>query len=398
MHFVFSTYGARGDVFPYILTGQKLKEQGHRVTVATSLGYQLEIEAAGLHFAECGPLDPTPQQQKLGMDPLRGFEFLLRQMILPALPVTVQRLREICADADVLISHTLSLAGPIVGELEAGRGIKWVSAMVSPQAMMSGDAVLAAAPWLANYKTLNGLVFKLLRRQFGSFCKPVKQIRRDLGLSPGQNPLWNEAHSPLLQLCFWPQQFASSPSTRQRVYTGFALPTESSSVGEDIAAFLSEGEAPLVFVGASFLDVKHFATQSTEVATRLGKRALILGAPAAEQKDLLIRPFAPLGPVFERAGAIVHRGGIGTLAQAMRSGKPTVIAPATQDQPDNARRAVGLGVAVQARKFEVEYLVQALQLALTNEVFRETCRKQGPLLTAQDGAAVAAEKLISVAR
>lgn len=398
MHFVFSTYGARGDVFPYILTGQQLQARGHRATIATSVGYKSDIEGAGLRFVECGPRDPTPEEQKLGMDPFKGFELLLKHMLLPTLPDTIAKLREICADADVLVTHTLSFAGPIVAELEAERGLKWVSTLVSPLAMMSGEGILSAAPWLANHKTLNWLVYKLLRRQFGYFCKPVKQIRRDLDLPPGENPIWDEAHSSLLQLCFWPEQFASSATSLNRVYTGFPLPDDAGTLAPDIAAFLDEGEAPLVFVGASFLDVEQFTERCSATAAQLGKRALILGAPASPAcTDILIRPFAPLAPVFERAAAIVHRGGIGTLAQAMRSGKPTVIAPATQDQPDNAYRAVRLGVAVQAAKFEAAELGKALQFALSDEVFRATCQVQGPLLTAQNGAQVAAEKLIEVA-
>jgi UDP:flavonoid glycosyltransferase YjiC (YdhE family) len=41
---------------------------------------------------------------------------------------------------------------------------------------------------------------------------------------------------------------------------------------------------------------------------------------------------------------VVHQAGIGTLAQALRAGRPQVILPVAFDQPDNARRAAALGV------------------------------------------------------
>jgi UDP:flavonoid glycosyltransferase YjiC (YdhE family) len=41
----------------------------------------------------------------------------------------------------------------------------------------------------------------------------------------------------------------------------------------------------------------------------------------------------------------VHHGGIGTLAQALRSGRPQLIVPHFADQLDNAARAARLGVA-----------------------------------------------------
>ena len=48
---------------------------------------------------------------------------------------------------------------------------------------------------------------------------------------------------------------------------------------------------------------------------------------------------------FPRAAAIVHQGGAGTLAQALRAGRPMLVVPHAHDQPDNAFRVVRLGVA-----------------------------------------------------
>ncbi len=55
--------------------------------------------------------------------------------------------------------------------------------------------------------------------------------------------------------------------------------------------------------------------------------------------------YLPYAAVFPHAAAIVHQAGIGTLAQAMRSGRPQLLVPASFDQPDNARRAAVLGAA-----------------------------------------------------
>jgi rhamnosyltransferase subunit B len=41
----------------------------------------------------------------------------------------------------------------------------------------------------------------------------------------------------------------------------------------------------------------------------------------------------------------VHQGGIGTTAQALRSGRPAIVVPHSHDQPDNAYRVTALGVA-----------------------------------------------------
>jgi rhamnosyltransferase subunit B len=48
--------------------------------------------------------------------------------------------------------------------------------------------------------------------------------------------------------------------------------------------------------------------------------------------------------VMPRASVVVHQGGVGTTAQALRAGRPMLVVPFGQDQPDNARRCVELGV------------------------------------------------------
>jgi UDP:flavonoid glycosyltransferase YjiC (YdhE family) len=56
-------------------------------------------------------------------------------------------------------------------------------------------------------------------------------------------------------------------------------------------------------------------------------------------------PYAPHGAAFPHAAVLVHQGGIGTTAQALRSGKPQLVVPFAHDQFDNAARVRRLGVA-----------------------------------------------------
>ena len=51
----------------------------------------------------------------------------------------------------------------------------------------------------------------------------------------------------------------------------------------------------------------------------------------------------PFGRLFPRAAAVVHHGGIGTSAQALKAGVPQLVMPMAFDQHDNADRLVRLG-------------------------------------------------------
>ena len=56
---------------------------------------------------------------------------------------------------------------------------------------------------------------------------------------------------------------------------------------------------------------------------------------------MLWLPYVPLRALLPRCAALVHHGGIGTTAEALRAGVPQVIVPLAYDQFDNAARVDG---------------------------------------------------------
>jgi len=103
--------------------------------------------------------------------------------------------------------------------------------------------------------------------------------------------------------------------------------------------------------------------------------------------------------VFPRAAAVIHQAGIGTLSQAMRSGRPQLIVPFAFDQPDNARRAAELGVArvLPAKKVSSRALASELGALLADGAYAERARVLARELSETDGAARAAEELMRIA-
>jgi UDP:flavonoid glycosyltransferase YjiC (YdhE family) len=93
-----------------------------------------------------------------------------------------------------------------------------------------------------------------------------------------------------------------------------------------------------------------FYVHSARAAQRLGRRALLLlgsnPPPPNLPPSILAWDYLPYARIFPHAAAIVHQGGIGTTAQAMRAGRPMVIVPFAHDQFDNAARLTRLGSAL----------------------------------------------------
>src|SRR5690349_17017824 len=48
---LFTSYGTRGDIQPFIALGQALKKAGYEVSICTSNGFRSFIEEHGLHYS-----------------------------------------------------------------------------------------------------------------------------------------------------------------------------------------------------------------------------------------------------------------------------------------------------------------------------------------------------------
>ena len=188
------------------------------------------------------------------------------------------------------------------------------------------------------------------------------------------------------------------------VMCGFARYDGQGIAGEQTAlqAFLAEGEAPIVFaLGSSAVIIAgEFWRHAAEAAQSLGRRAILLTGRLPEQQPALpagIRAFQylPYSAVFPHAAAVVHQAGIGTLAQALSAGRPQLIVPVAFDQPDNARRAVKLGVArvLPFQKVTAARLVTALRPLLADSAYAQRAAAVAATLAQENGAARAVDEI-----
>jgi UDP:flavonoid glycosyltransferase YjiC (YdhE family) len=92
--------------------------------------------------------------------------------------------------------------------------------------------------------------------------------------------------------------------------------------------------------------------------------------------------YAPLSRLLPRCAALVHHGGIGTLAQALAAGVPQLTMPMGFDQPDNTTRLLRLGVArwVAPARFSGESVAPLLATLLTDPAIASSCAKYAALL------------------
>ncbi|MEO8463860.1 MAG: glycosyltransferase [Gammaproteobacteria bacterium] len=358
---VITCWGSHGDLFPYIGLALALKERGHAPVIATMPLYQSNVEQEGLDYAAVGPtVDVTDLRlfERI-MDPRRGSEVIIREMLLPKLRETYEQLQRAAAGADFVVSHPICYATPVFAERER---LPWVSTTLAPMLFFSRSdpAVMPMLPRLNSIpligKWLAGKAPVLMRGITREWMKPVAALRAELGMAPGAHPLFEGQYSPLGTLAMYSRVLATPQHDwpPNVMSTGCVFYNGPEGLDAKLEAFLADGPPPVVFtLGTSAVGAAgRFYHESSAAAQKLGMRAVLLTGGLEQNKptgplpdSVLLVDRAPHQLLFPRAAAVVHQVGAGTLGQALRSGKPMLTVPHGHDQFDNAFRVTKLGVA-----------------------------------------------------
>src|SRR5215213_5140818 len=293
---VISTFGSFGDVHPYVAIALELKRRGHRPVIATSEIYREKTDAVGLELHAVPPDLPSyDQPEEVARmiseltDTKKGSERVFERFINPHLRGMYDALAEATRDADLLVTHVLSLAGPPLVEKT---GVKWVSTVLAPISMFSNydPPVFPQMPWLYRvlklHPTVSRAAMRVGRLKLDQMAAPLYRLRAELGLKRGGNPMLEGQHSPRMVLALFSTAIAKRqpdwpPNTR---VTGFPFYDRRDRAGDAaglepaLEDFLNAGEPPVVFtLGSSAIYAAgDFYQESVGAARAAGVRALLL--------------------------------------------------------------------------------------------------------------------------
>jgi rhamnosyltransferase subunit B len=420
---VLTTFGSLGDLHPYIAIALGLKALGHETIIATSGYYRQKIESLGIGFRAVRPDPPDPETNldlmRRVMDRRTGSEFVIRELMMPALRESYEDTLAAAEGADLLVSHILTFSTRLVAEK---RGIPWASTNLQPLCFFSvyDPPVLSPAPFLAKLRFLgpafHRLFFWCAKRSVRSWSEPWHSLRAEVGLPrTPEDPLFEGQYSPSLALVMFSHLLAETQPDwpQQAVLTGFPFYDRGGEAGmpPELVQFLDAGPPPLVFTlgSSAVVDAGAFYEHSVAAAARAGRRAVLLvgksdrNKPVSLPADVVAFAYAPYSELFPRAAAIVHQGGIGTTAQAMRSGRPMLVMPYAHDQPDNAARVKRLGIArtIPRQRYTPSRAAAELMHLLDNPAYSQRASEIGRQIQQEDGVRVACnalERLLQTAR
>lgn len=351
-HIVMVTVGTRGDVVPFASLGAALT--GDRVTVVTHPALRAYVEGAGLGFA------PLPVD--LGAGPLTSAR--LARLLADRWLDIGRAIAAAARDADLLLLAPMGLLGYHVAQ---AYGIASMGAFLQPL-----EPTRAFPPPLLTTRSLGGPGNVWAARAFRvagqlPFARATAEFRRELGLPP----LRPAAMFRAMEEQRWPALYGISPSVvpvpadwpSHRPMTGYWWPLGGGRLSPPLRDFLDDGDPP-VFVGFGSMTAPGLADVVRQALRRAGVRRVVVQRGTADLAldgaDVLVVGDEPHAELFRRVSLVVHHGGAGTTAAALRAGAPSVVAPFTADQPFWARRIASLGAGRVADRTSPARLASAI--------------------------------------
>ncbi|MFO0553641.1 MAG: glycosyltransferase [Polyangiaceae bacterium] len=409
--------GSRGDVQPYVALGQGLKALGHACTLVTTLDHEALVGRYGLGVAtipvnvaeELGRVEAQRAVEGGGViSSFRQFAAIARR----AARATAEIGLEACRSADTIVTNfsTVLLADGISRKL----GVPMVQAFNVPVTASSafpgalfpgldfgsisrrlGHSITRTALWTTSRSAANAVAIEVLGARSASLFPG-----RCTGLVPGP-VVYGFSEAFLARPADW---------SDEAHVTGFWFVEEPRGYApsEELVRFLESGPPP-VCVGFGSMSTERPEEVSAMVldAARASNSRLVLqsgwaGLNVGQLADnVLVVSDIPHSWLYPRCAAIVHHGGAGTTAAALRAGVPAVVVPFHGDQPFWASRVARLGLGpapIPRRKLTAERLASAIERARIDEGLRERAALVGRTIREERGTARAAELIASLSR
>jgi rhamnosyltransferase subunit B len=366
------------------------------VVVFAGEPHQGVVEQAGLGFVATVTAD---QYHSATLDPdlwhpRRGVETVLK-MIAPSLETSLAKLGNWYQPGrTMIVGHPLAFYARIFEEKTQSPA---VTIHLAPSSLRTAYQVPVLPPGIDI-----SFLPRWLKRAFWSvvdrflvdpqILPALNRLRATHGLPPVRRVFREWMNSPRQVIGLFPDWFGPRQQDWPAAFQHASFPLWDDPHGgeadPELAAFLDRGSAPVVVSpGTANRHAAPFFDAVRVALTRLEHRGLFLtGYPEQLPPDLpetiLVRRYVPFSSVLPRAAAIVHHGGIGTLAQGLAAGRPQLMMPMSFDQPDNAVRAGRLGVArwLAPSRFTPDRVTTALgELIEHTPVARAAARWQGRL-------------------
>jgi sterol 3beta-glucosyltransferase len=403
--------GSRGDVQPYVALGLGLQARGFDVRITCLETYKGLVEEAGLGCAPLGrdlvELLASEEGQAWLSGGRNAFRFFrsMRSIGGALMEHLLAEVQVACEDADLVVFGAMGFFGLNLAEQ---RRVPACAAMLQPLEPTGAFPSIFTPGGRSLGRLGNRMSHRVIEHVSWRMVRPtVERLFRDhLGLAPAGGP------GPLRRLrrLGAPVLYGYSPTVLPRPtdwpvnvhVTGywFLDPPERWAAPRDLAEFLDEGPPP-VYAGFGSMvpgDPEGTWRLVVEALERAGARGVLAGAPPELARPGTIHVLDEVHHawLFPRVAAVVHHGGAGTLAAALRAGVPSVPCPFFSDQPFWGERLHRLGAGTRplpVKGLTARSLGEAIATTIGDAGMRARAAEIGRRIAAEDGVGMAVKRI-----
>lgn len=391
-HFLISTAGTAGDMFPFLSIARALQGKGHLVTFMCPSIHERYAQVAGVPYIGLGT---NEQYLSIIQDPdlwhsRKGIALVLRS-IQYAIEPFVDAIKGIPENHElVVVCHPLILPAAAIAR-SFRPAMKIIGAYLAPANMRTVHDPMTIGPiriptWLP--QCLRRWIWSRIDSRIvnPAALPSLNSARTNYGLPPIQNFIEHMHSIADLSLMLFPSWFSEQqPDWPQPIFSGdFQLyePTRIKEFSSELEQFLAVGENPIVFTpGTGNRHAKQYFQFAMEACQRLGKRAIFLTTfreqvPQDLPATIIWQEYLPFRTLLPRVAALVHHGGIGTIAEALFAGTPQLVIPLAHDQFDNGVRVQSLGVGdvLITSRLRLNLFHDKLKALLSSKEIKSQCK------------------------
>lgn len=433
LNIVIMVIGSRGDIQPFLQIGKVLRENKHRVRIATHPAFRDFVQETGLEFFSVGgnpselmafmvknpgliPNMSTVMQGEIGRrreQMAEMFEGFWRACVNSADDEHDPKNVNLMNDknpfiADAIIANPPSFAHVHIAErlgiplhmmftfpYSPTQAFPHPLANIKPQKSNVNESYVNFMSYplveMMTFQGLGDLVNNFREKTLG--LEPVSQIWAPGALYRMKVPytyLWSPSLVPKPK--DWGPEIDIGGFVFLDLASNFKPP-------QDLQDFLDAGEQP-VYIGFGSIvvdDADNFTQMIFKAVELAGVRALVnkgWGGLGGEGKDTPENIFmlgnTPHDWLFPRVKAVIHHGGAGTTAMGLKCGKPTMIVPFFGDQPFwgamTADAKAGAHECIPYKKLTAERLAEGIKQCLTEESQKNVQQIADSIVREGDGA------------
>jgi len=397
MRFLIVAQGSFGDLNPSMGIGLALKKRGHEVTFLTSGFYQQALERLGLDLA------PTVSREDHlritahpdASHPFKSLRYVMREWLVGPMRREYAAIR----DASQPGRTTVLMLGPGIGARIAQEklGVPVITLLLYPQLLRS----VYDPHGFGGGRLLPTMARKWIRAAFDRRIDAIvgpetNRFRNELGLASIPRNFNDWAYSPELIVGLFPEWYATPqpdwPPIRQAGFPVFDG-DPAAALAPEVEEFLVSGEPPVIVNALSGTrKARGFFESSIAALARLGRRGILL-SPYAENvppnlpEGIRYFGYVPHTLLMPRVAAIVHQGGVGTMAKALLAGIPQIIVPVTYDQPYNGSHVTEMdaGAMIRPRNYDAGTVARKLDSLLNSAAVKESLKQVQLKMRGEDG-------------